>query len=68
MSQSALVHQAEAYHYRPGQEDTTLRVLSSASSDAGIYQVIHEPQGDPAAYQVWMAGAWARLPVRSLYI
>lgn len=57
MYQSVLVHHAETHRYRPGQEDTMLRVLSSVSTDAGIYQVIHEPQADPAAYQVQTDGA-----------
>jgi hypothetical protein len=61
MYQSVLIHQAEAYRYRPGQEDTTLCILSSADSDAGIYQVIHVPQGDPAAYEGQKVAAWTRL-------
>jgi hypothetical protein len=61
MHQAVLVQHAALRHYRPGEEDTTLRVVSSASSDAGTYDVIHEPQGDPAAFQVQSAGAAARL-------
>lgn len=41
---SVLVHHAATHPYRPGQEDTTLRVLSSERSDAGILAAIHEPQ------------------------
>lgn len=61
MYQAVLVHHVAVRHYRPGQEDTTLRVLSSASSDAGIYDVLHEPQEDPAAFQVQSTGAVAWL-------
>jgi len=48
MYQSVLVHHAAVRHYRPGQEETTLRVLSSVHTHAGIYAVIREPQEDPA--------------------
>jgi hypothetical protein len=61
MYQSVLVHQADTYRYKPGQEDTTRRILSSARSDAGIYQVIHESQEDPAMSAVQTAGAWTLL-------
>jgi hypothetical protein len=61
MYQSVLVHQAETHRYQPGQEDTRRCALSSASSDAGIYQVIHEPQVDPTVYGVQTAGAWTLL-------
>jgi hypothetical protein len=61
MYQSVLVHQAESHRYRPGQEDTTRRILSSLASDAGIATVIYEPQDDPAMYGRQMAGAPVRL-------
>jgi hypothetical protein len=61
MYQSVLVHQAETYHHLSGQEDTMLRVLSSAGSDIGRYSVIHEPQGDSAAYLVQRTGVWPAL-------
>ena len=48
MYQSVLVHHAAVQRYRPGQEETTLRALSSVHTDAGIYAVIGEPQEDPA--------------------
>ena len=61
VDQAILVHQAAVSPYRPGQEDTTLRVLSSVSSDAGTCAVLQEPQADPTGYQVQATGAWAWL-------
>jgi hypothetical protein len=56
-----VVHHADTHRYQPGQEDTVLRVLSSVRSDAGIYQVLHVPQADPATYQVRTMRVWALL-------
>jgi hypothetical protein len=61
MYQAVLVHHAESHHYRPGQEDTARRVLSSMGTDDGIYTVIREPQEDLAVYQMWRVSALARL-------
>jgi hypothetical protein len=62
MNQALLVHQAEVRRYRPGQEETTLRVVSSANSDAGICVVLGESQEDPTMYRVrtTSARAWLR--------
>jgi len=57
---SVLVHHAATHHYRPGQEDSTLRVLSSERGDVGILAVIHEPQSAATAGRVQAA----RLPAR----
>jgi len=59
---SVLVHHAATHPYRPGQEDTTLRVLSSERGDVGILAVIQEPQYAATADRVQAA----RLPVRLL--
>jgi hypothetical protein len=59
---SVLVHHAATHHYRPGQEDTTLRVLSSERGDVGVFAVIHEPQYATAADR----SQAARLPARLL--
>lgn len=61
MDQAILVHQAAVRRYRPGQEETTLRVVCSASSDAGTCVVLQESQEDPTVYQVQTTGARAWL-------
>lgn len=59
---SVLVHRAEARRYRPGEEDTTRRVLSSVHADAGIVELIDEPQHAATAGRVRRS----RLPARLL--
>jgi hypothetical protein len=59
--EALLIHQIELRYCQTGQEDTTLPGLPSASSDAGIHEVIHDLQADPATYQIQTAGAWAGL-------
>jgi hypothetical protein len=61
MYQSVLVHHAEASRYRPGQEDCTLRVLSSRHADEGMSLVLRERQDEPVARLTAPAGLRAFL-------
>ena len=62
MYQSVLGHQASGQGSEPCWKDFTLHTLCSAQTDAGISNVLLEPQAGPTYYRGHAVGAWMRVP------